>query len=284
VRRAIAVAWLLALVAAGPLTVGGQFSRPGPLARWMIGPAVALAAGLAVGFAFENRFVRRLPCLRRWRSAAGWALLVFPAYWVAGGFAIWAVQIQLPLASSLVAGGVIVALALGAAPWLGRLVGLARRAPSRLQAALARAQQQVGGPAARLLVLPIASANAFAFQLTRTIGVTEGALDHLDDEELGEILAHELGHLREPAALVLLRTVVTAFVPVSLVVLPSVLALRSQWGWLALWLSVIAAVLLHRRLQRALERRADAIGSGVSPTYAYQVLRPLRTRDAGTRR
>ncbi len=183
-----------------------------------------------------------------------------------GAFAIWATHAHLSLASSLAAGGIVVALALGAAPWLGRVVGLVRRAPPRAQTALSRAQQHVGGPTARLLVLPMPSANAFAFHLTRTIGITQGALDQLDDDELGAILAHELGHLREPPTVVLLRTAVAAFVPVSLVIFPWVLGLRSDWGWLALWLFVIAVLLLYRRLQRALERRADTVGLAVSPT------------------
>ncbi len=106
---------------------------------------------------------------------------------------------------------------------------------------------------------------------------SQGALDHLEDRDLDAILAHELGHLREPCGVVLLRTAVTVFVPVALVIFPWVLQLSSNWGWLALWLFVIAVMVLYRRLQRSLERRADATGHAVSPNYAAALEKLYRT-------
>ncbi len=280
VRRAITLSCLLSLVAAGPLEAGGALSRPGPVGRWTIGPILSIVTALVIAYVFENRLVRRLPWRTRWRGAAGYAVLVYPAYWVSGAFALWATHSRLSVGWSLAAGLIVVALAVGAAPWLGRLVRLVRRAPPRAEEVLSRTLQRLGGAGARLLVFPIPSANAFAFQLTRTVGVTQGALDVLDDEELGAILAHELGHLREPPAVILLRTVVSALVPVSLVVLPWVLALTSEWGWVALWAFALTVVILYRRLQRALERRADSIGQGASPAYAAALEKLYRTNLA----
>jgi Zn-dependent protease with chaperone function len=289
VRRAIAVSWVLAMIAAGPLQLGGAVSLPSPFGRFALGPLLSLAAVLAVAYAFEDRFVRRLPLATRWRGAVGYAVLVYPAYAVSGAFAAWATHARLAVAGAVVAGLLVVALASGTAPWLGRAVGLVRRAPLRVEEVLTQVLQRVGGPRPRLLLFPIPGANAFAFQLTGSIGVTQGALDALDDEELGAILAHELGHLREPPAIVLLRTLVAALIPVAVVVLPWVLALTDEEGWLAVWAFAVAVLLVYRRLQRALERRADAFGDSASPAYAgalekiYRLnLSPAVLRRAGT--
>lgn len=270
VRRAIVFAWALALVAAAPLTVGGPLARPGQLSRWALEPLGALVAALAVAFAFENRHVRRLPWTTRWRSAAGYALLVAPAYGVSGAFAVWTLQADVSPRWALAGGAAAVLLAVAAAPWLGRVVGLVRAAPPRARGALSLAVERVGGARPPLLVLPIAGANAMAFQLTRTMGVTQGALDHLDDEELAAVLAHELGHLRERPALVLLRAAMTALLPTCVIVLPW--AARQAWeeeGYeAALGLGVLAVLLVYRRLRRTLEQRADAIAVTASPMYA----------------
>lgn len=276
VRRAIALSCALATFAAGPLQLGGALSRPGEVGRWTLGPILSIATALAIAYAFENRFVRRVPWASRWRGAAGYAVLVYPAYWVSGAFAAWASRAHLSVAGSVAAGVLVVALASGAAPWLGRAVGLVGRAPPRAEEVLACVLRRVGGARPRLLVFPIPGANAFAFQLTRTIGVTQGALDALDDEELGAILAHELGHLREPPAIVLLRTVIGAVIPVAVVVAPWVLSLTAEWGWLGVWCFAIAVLLVYRRLQRALERRADALGHAASPAYAAALERLYR--------
>jgi Zn-dependent protease with chaperone function len=197
---------------------------------------------------------------------------------VSGAFAIWATREQLSVVRSLVAGAAVVVLAIGGAPWLGRALRVVTRAPPRLEAALSRAQALVGdGVRTRLLVLPIASVNAFAFQLTRTIGVTRGALEHLSDAELEAVLAHELGHLREPAAVVLLRTLVAVSIPLALVILPTVLRLGGEWAWLAPWPFVLVVLVLFRQVQRALERRADAVAHGVSAAYAAALETVYRT-------
>src|SRR5260370_3824456 len=64
-----------------------------------------------------------------------------------------------------------------------------------------RLTQRIGLPMPKIYLIPTPSPNAFATGRNpkhASVAVTQGLLELLDDEELESVLAHELGHVRNP--------------------------------------------------------------------------------------
>lgn len=96
-------------------------------------------------------------------------------------------------------GGVLAMLftLLGGLMPVARRLGLVRPASARLRALVDDVSQRTGVAVLHVCEIGLPSVNAFAMPISRTIGVTDGALRELRDEELRPILLHELGHLQE---------------------------------------------------------------------------------------
>lgn len=275
-RRTILQSGPLPVLATLPLAVGGPVS----MGRGIVLPlvvAVALACVVAVAFRAENRWVRKIPAGARVRSflallLAGYAGVVAPLALLAVrpfapqvGLGEWLLSLAAVSAAFTFGGGLL----------LARAVGLVRAPPARLVEALVRALPPGMRPP-RVRTLRVLSANAFAVPWLHTILVTEGALEHLDDDGLAAVLAHELEHLREPLAVRALRplfAVATGLVfpvAISVAVAPELVA-RPPLGVvaaLAVAFVYLAAAVGYQRVVLRMEARSDAAAQAASPAYA----------------
>jgi Zn-dependent protease with chaperone function len=274
VRRTVLRVAALPVLATAPLVVGGPASVGRRVALALV-VVVALVALVAAAFRAENRWVRRAPAPARARSLLGLVLVFYsgflaPLVLLAFGF----VSLQaLGLAGWLLAMVVVsAAFTFGGGLLLARALGLVRPAPERVRAALARALPPDARPP-RAVMLCALSANAFALPWLGLVGVMEGALEHLDDEALTAVLAHELEHLREPAAVRALRVLfalATALViPVAIAILwAHSVSVPALLGAIAVLAAYLAAAVGFRRVSRWSERRSDAAAREASPAYA----------------
>ncbi|HYD39251.1 MAG TPA: M48 family metalloprotease [Anaeromyxobacter sp.] len=275
-RRTILLMTPLPVLATVPFAVGGPVS----MGRGLVLPtvlAVALACVVAVAFRAENRWVRRIPAGARVRSflalllvacaglVAPLVLLALRPFAPQVGLGAWLLSLVAVSAVFTFGGGLL----------LARLVGLVRAPPARLVEALVRALPPGVRPP-RVRVVRVLSANAFAIPWSRTILVTEGALEHLDDDGLAAVLAHELEHLREPLAVRALRPLFGVAsglvfpVAISVAVAPELVA-RPPLGLvaaLAVALAYLAAAFFYQRLLLRMEARSDAAAHAASPAYA----------------
>jgi Zn-dependent protease with chaperone function len=161
-------------------------------------------------------------------------------------------------------------LLFGGAYWLAKVLGLSEPASERLAAAVEVAANRVGVRPRGAVLLRVPFANAFAFFLTRRIGVTTGALEALNDEELAAILAHELGHLNEPLGVRVSRV----SGPFLLWMLAALKPLVGTFGLVPSAVGsavVLLSISLVGRMARRMEKRADSVASsheGDAGTYA----------------
>ncbi|MCA9622247.1 MAG: M48 family metalloprotease [Myxococcales bacterium] len=137
-----------------------------------------------------------------------------------------------------------------------RVMRLARPAGPRLRAIVAEASREVGRPPPPTFELAWWIANAAAFPFGHRLVFTDGALDHLDDDELLAVCRHELAHLAEPRAVLALR----ALVSFALLPLAAIIGNAVQLGTPVLLValaSFLVLVIVSRRVQRRMEERAD---------------------------
>ncbi len=88
---------------------------------------------------------------------------------------------------------------------LMRWTGVIRPAGDRFRAIALAAAERAGIALRSIEQAALPMANAFAFVHDRGIGVTDAALEVLDDDELSVICAHEMAHLGEPGWVRVLR-------------------------------------------------------------------------------
>src|SRR5215831_15183599 len=89
-----------------------------------------------------------------------------------------------------------------------------------------RLTAKIGIPMPKIYVIPTDSPNAFATGRNpkhASVAVTEGILKILDDQELGGVLAHELGHVRN-------RDILTSSIAATLAGAITMLARWAAWG------------------------------------------------------
>lgn len=250
--------------------------------RWALGwgalAALGVAATLPATVGLTLRLRRRLqapphrlgPWLRE--SLSVW-LIMYPHLLVAvalgplaGGqwnTRAWLVGVL----ACLVAGAALLGWGLHAARALGAL----QDPPERLRRVLQAATTASGVSAPRIDVVRWSAANAFAFAAPRRLAVTEGALQHLSDEELVAICHHELAHLTEARWVAAVRALGPVALSAGIVLL---YPLGSTWGVWGVAGGVVGTLLLlrvPRVVLRRQEARADAAGAhheGGPGTYA----------------
>lgn len=145
-----------------------------------------------------------------------------------------------------------------------RALGVIRRAPPRLLAAVERASARTGVRPRAVHLVPtfgVPVANAFALPALRHVAFTEEALALLDDEALTAIAAHELGHVDEPRAVAWGRSAL-ALMLAPIAVAPVVHAALGLPGLLATFLVAALATRAFRGLAQKFERRADDVARG----------------------
>jgi len=219
-------------------------------------------AGMPAAFVVERACVARPHTAGAWlRARTGLLLLLFPHLTAT---VVLALLVPYALGMGSVAGLLLAALVTLAAVRgvplrLAQALGLARPGGPRLEALVAAAAAQAGVQAPRVVRLTLPSANAYAWPLPRVVGVTERALETLDDAELSVVLAHELAHLTESRAVAWARSA-AAFSLVPLVLLRPLLASRHFLATGALLLGIVVVLRLVRTLAQRMEQRADRAG------------------------
>ncbi len=104
------------------------------------------------------------------------------------------------------------------------------------------------------------SANALAFPHARMLCVTTVAMDHLDDEEIGAVLSHEIGHLRESAAVRWGRIIfITTLVPNIAAALVFLVRGSPALTFIPLafaWVGIIGAKMLGKYAEKSADSHA----------------------------
>lgn len=269
-RRVLAFAGVFAAAVSLPLAVGGPVSvghRLGlPLAALL-----SVGTALALFFRFEDRAVRRIPAAARLRSFLALVLAVAPGYALLLAVPLVAPSAFATAPAFLAYAAAVVLATLGGGVLVERPLGWVRPAPERLRAALTRLPG--GDPPPRLWTIRVLHANAFALHWLGAVVFTEGALDRLDDGQLGAVLAHELEHLREPRAARVSTLLTALLLPLGVPLLwllgrgrSELLRLLVADAGLVLFVLVLRA---HRRVRRAMEQRSDAAAAqAASAAYA----------------
>ncbi len=144
----------------------------------------------------------------------------------------------------------------GGSRWLGRFCGFERPAPAPLERLVGDAADRAGLARPRVLELRHVDANAYVFPFSRVVGFTTPAIDLLDEAEQRGIADHEIGHLKEPASVRMLRSI-------GVVTLSAVAASRlllhqvGPWSLIVVGLAIVLLGLGSMRTARRMEHAAD---------------------------
>jgi Zn-dependent protease with chaperone function len=226
--------------------------------------ALVLLLVLLAGDPLAGRWVRRATAGQlaplSWREMQRFGLLMFPARWLLIAFAAVAPR-RYDALGWLWAAGLLGSLSLvsaGAAAWLARICGWLQPVSEAVRAEVAALARGAGGPVPKSYELKMARANALALPLLGWMVFTSAALEQLEPQAVSAIAAHELGHLREPLPIKLLRVAggtslfcLMGFVPAY----PDSPLSGFSYGC---GLFVVLAWGM-RMLSRSLERRADRV-------------------------
>jgi Zn-dependent protease with chaperone function len=187
----------------------------------------------------------------------------------------------LPDRMNLTAAAVLISIALGIGIYINwgartalRGLGIIRPGSDRLCAVVTKVAEKTGVLPRRVEQLGLPMANALAFVLERGIGVTDAALEILDDDQLAAVCAHEMAHLAEPRRVLLARASGAFLLGLVLALLmatarpihgsfgPS----GMLWVFTAACLLLVVGLLLLSRLNRKMEIRADSHATGWEPS------------------
>lgn len=265
----IQLAWMLGVTRLGPSLVEGP-GGPASLAFGAFLGALAFAAG---GVASRATYPEE-------HRPTGWDVFILrlrmtPA--VAGPIIVGIATTRLPLvresdgAFTVAPGPALLALALTvlgvafAGLVLMVITGGIRRGDVALRKRVAAAADREGLRGVSAFVLPTGTVpfvNAFALPWARAVVVTSAATDQLTDDELEGVLAHEMAHLTEGAAVALTRLGAGGLLVFALIPgLAMAFALGPRGGPLLLGSALVLAALLWRyarKVARRMEVRADA--------------------------
>jgi Zn-dependent protease with chaperone function len=147
--------------------------------------------------------------------------------------------------------------------FLARFFGLVRPAGQRSIGIVGKAAARAGVTAPRVFETVSQRPNAFALPMYGYMALSVGALAELSDDELVEISAHEIGHLKESWVAIVIRFV--GLLPLALLVLP----METSYLLVALIAFLLYLRALHRFSAR-LEHRADRFaGESGESSAAY---------------
>ena len=248
--------------------VAGGFHQPVEL-RVVLAVALTFAAASVV-HARVRRHLRPASLGARLRSTTC-VLLVYGGLSLAPLLA-WTLPARPTLASTpwLVLGALgCTFFAAGGGVLLARALGLFAPASPRLAAALATAAEGLRVRPRAAFEAPLLQANALAFPLLRLVVVTRPALAQLSDDELAAVCRHELEHLEEPRAVLLLRTLTALAWTLGLA---SSRIVAARWGVEGVLVAAGVLALLSIALRfvgRRMEARADRGGHEHGPAYAH---------------
>jgi Zn-dependent protease with chaperone function len=178
-----------------------------------------------------------------------------------------------------VTGGVLLSrawLIWGGGLWLCRLLGALAPTPPRLTAIVEKLASRFQIPPPRSWTTQALMANAWALPHTQTLVFTHLLLDHLTDEEVEAITAHEFAHLTESRGALVARTFFQLnFLPWLFVQpmvhtwdLPIAVLVASGISWL--W------TMCSRHFSTRMERRADTMARGETEDKTTLALALLR--------
>ncbi len=276
--------------AAVVMLYGGLFalalgvSLGGPLAHVGRGPLALLAVTIAsiggmLGMDAALRpLTRPLSVSHRWRARA--FLIASQRPLVLGLIGMALLPGALPWTSFAGWSAVLVALSLTPIP--GRLLnslGWAKEAPPGLTELCQRMAEKRGVKLRGVGVLATrAVANAVAVPAPfRAVLVTEGLLEACDERELEAIVAHEVGHLTESAAVVTLR-IAAGLMWLSLAWIPHLVHAHGAFPALGLLAGLLIARqgflvasrrLEHRAAAHAVEHAAGAYAAALEALHRY---------------
>lgn len=260
------------------LWLGGDTARlaPGsPVARGLVAAAAAWAGHrAAVALVGRRAGLPRGTTGEEARHLLAAALLRGPAWTAIGviGLGVGAPWGAPDVAALVLAAMAFVAGQRGSGAELARLVGVGRGPSPRVRAALERAVRATGTRPRVVGELDLAVANAWAFPPGDRVLVTPRLLAVVDDDGLVAVLAHELGHLREPVRMRVTRMVVAGGaaagvgLAVASLVRPEAVPRPAV---IAAMLAVFGLVLLGRRVLRRAEDHADAFAAAAGEREAY---------------
>ena len=164
--------------------------------------------------------------------------------------------------------------------------GIIRPASERLRAIVSHVSEQMNIRPRAVHTVGLPMANAWAFIAVRSVGASDAALEVLSDDELAAVCAHELGHLNEPAWVRAARFLYNLLLGV-LIAMPAMIRLLVVGTGpgsiivhllvLCVALVLMAGLILHTRLYRRMEVRADALGRQFEPR---PVSTPARSRKS----
>ncbi len=153
---------------------------------------------------------------------------------------------------------------------LMKLLGWSRPAPPEVMSIVSEVGQRVGVQPRNVWIVDWQTANALAYPLSQDIALTAELLKVVNDDELGAIVAHEMGHLSEPLMVRLLRLTPAIFLCLLVVTIP----LSLEFGivpMIAALVVVFVLIIVLGRVRRKMEERADKVGhehQGEEGTYA----------------
>lgn len=254
----ILVPWLVGFVTW--MTVG-PLSRVSSGIVGLCSAASAFFAVVLVGKAVSRGVPEALRRPSRSRGKAMAHLLIRPHWLIlAVTFVVLPPRFNLRAWITLgVAAALILAVMWGRQLVVARWLGLARPAGEKLAEAVRLAEERIGVRARRTVEIPLAGATALAFPLAHELLFSEVAVDILDVEELAAIAAHELGHIAEKWRVSFFGATGPLMALPLTAARPAVGTPFGMWTLLAVEVSVLASVIMLRRLARRREERADRV-------------------------
>jgi len=163
-------------------------------------------------------------------------------------------------AALLLAAIVLLVVWMNSGGWirLGRLLGVFRPADAELRALVAGLARRIGQAVPTSYLVNWRKANAYAVPLSNAVCITRKAREILNPAETEAVLAHEMAHISESRSVRTVRMIIPLFMFMPIFTFDYWDGGGSPWGLLVFFAAPIAGIIIHQRLARQMEVRADA--------------------------